>query len=63
VAFDAVAAVWFDPRAALPVDKWIDDSMIDDAGLHPADIELDAADIDKYRELGASGRRAAGPPA
>jgi hypothetical protein len=59
VAFDAVAAVWFDPRAALPVDKWIDDSMIDDAGLHLADIELDAADIDKYRELGASGRRAA----
>ena len=59
VAFDAVAAVWFDPTAALPVDKWIDDSMIDDAGLHLAEIELDAADIDKYRELGASGRRAA----
>ena len=59
VAFDAVAAVWFDPTAALPVDKWIDDSMIDDAGLHLADIELDAADIDKFRELGASGRRAA----
>ena len=59
VAFDAVAAVWFDPTAALPVDKWIDDSMIDDAGLHLAEIELDAADIDKFRELGASGRRAA----
>jgi DNA-binding CsgD family transcriptional regulator len=59
VAFDAVAAVWFDPTAALLVDRWIDDSMIDDAGLHLAEIELDAADIDKYRELGASGRRAA----
>ena len=59
VAFDAAAAVWFDPTAALPVDKWIDDSMIDDAGLHLAEIELDAADIDKFRELGASGRRAA----
>ena len=59
VAFDAVATVWFDPAAALPVDKWIDDSMIDDAGLHLAEIERDAADIDKYRELGASGRRAA----
>ena len=59
VAFDAAAAVWFDPTAALPVDKWIDDSMIDDAGLHLAEIELDAADIAKFRELGASGRRAA----
>jgi hypothetical protein len=59
VAFDAVAAVWFDLRAGLPVDKWIDDSMIDDAGLHVAEIELDAVDIDKYRALGASGRRAA----
>jgi DNA-binding CsgD family transcriptional regulator len=54
VAFDAVAAVWFDPTAALPVDKWIDD-----AGLHPAEIELDAADIETFRDLGASGRRAA----
>ena len=59
VAFDAAAAIWFDPTAALPVDKWIDDSMIDDAGLHLAEIELDAADIDKFRELAASGRRAA----
>ena len=59
VAFDAAAAVWFDPTAALPVDRWIDDSMIDDAGLHLAEIERDAADIDKFRELGASGRRAA----
>jgi DNA-binding CsgD family transcriptional regulator len=59
VAFDAVAAVWFDPTAALPVDRWIDDSMIDDAGLHLAEIELDAADIEKFRALAASGRRAA----
>jgi DNA-binding CsgD family transcriptional regulator len=54
VAFDAVAAVWFDPTAALPVDRWIDDP-----GLHLADIELDAAEIEKFRELAASGRRAA----
>jgi DNA-binding CsgD family transcriptional regulator len=59
VAFDAVAAVWFDPTAALPVDSWIDDSMIDDAGLHLAEIELDVARIDKFSELAASGRRAA----
>jgi DNA-binding CsgD family transcriptional regulator len=59
VAFDAAAAVWFDPTAALPVDKWIDGSMIDDAGLHLGEIDLDAADIDKFRELAASGRRAA----
>ena len=59
VAFDAMAAVWFDPTAALPVDKWIDDSMIDDAGFCFAEIERDAADLDKYAELGASGRRAA----
>ncbi len=49
VAFDAAAAVWFDPTAALPVDTWIDD----------AEIELGAADVDKFRELAASGRRAA----
>jgi DNA-binding CsgD family transcriptional regulator len=59
VAFDAAAAVWFDPRAALPVDRWIDDSMIDDAGLQLAEIEPDEADIDKFGELAASGRRAA----
>jgi len=54
VAFDAAAAVWFDPTAALPVDKWIDD-----AGLHLAELDLDAAEIDKFRDLAASGRRAA----
>ena len=54
VAFDAAAAVWFDPTAGLPVDKWIDD-----ADSHLAEIELDAAEIDQYRALGASGRRAA----
>jgi DNA-binding CsgD family transcriptional regulator len=54
VAFDAVAAVWFDPSAALPVDRWIDD-----AGLRLADVELDAAEIGKFEELAASGRRAA----
>ena len=59
VAFDAAVAVWLDPVAALPVDRWIDDSMIDDAGLHLAEIELDASDIELFRELGASGRRAA----
>ena len=59
VAFDAMAAVWFDPTAALPVDTWIDDSVIDDAGFHLAEIERDAVDIDKFIELGASGRRAA----
>ena len=55
VAFDAVAAVWFDPAAALPVDTWTDD----DAGLPLAEIELGASDIDTFRELAASGRRAA----
>jgi DNA-binding CsgD family transcriptional regulator len=59
VAFDAVAAVWFDPTAALPVDSWIDDSLIEDAGLRAEEIELDPADIDRFRELAASGRRAA----
>jgi hypothetical protein len=59
VAFDAVAAVWFDPTAALVVDRWVDDGMIDEAGLHLAEIELDVADIDKFMALAASGRRAA----
>jgi len=59
VAFDAMAAVWFDPTAALPVDTWIDDCVIDDAGFHLAEIERNAVDLDEFRELAASGRRAA----
>lgn len=54
VAFDAVAAVWFDPVAALPVDMWIDD-----AGLSRAGIERDACDIERFKQLAASGRPAA----
>jgi DNA-binding CsgD family transcriptional regulator len=50
VAFDAAASVMFDPAAGLPVDTWVEDSTID---------EIDAADIEKFRELAASGRRAA----
>jgi DNA-binding CsgD family transcriptional regulator len=59
VAFDAVAAVWFDPTAELVVDRWVDDGLIDDAGLNLAEIERDVADIDKFMVLAASGRRAA----
>jgi DNA-binding NarL/FixJ family response regulator len=47
VPFDGVAVVWFDPASALPVDTWIDNSLIGDA------------DVDTFRQLAASGRRAA----
>jgi DNA-binding NarL/FixJ family response regulator len=59
VAFDAVAVMGFDPTTALPVDKWIDNSLTGSAGSRMAEIELDEADIDAFRQLAASGRRAA----
>jgi DNA-binding CsgD family transcriptional regulator len=48
VPFDGVAVVWFDPATGLPVDRWIDHCS-----------ELDKADLDEFRRLAASGRRAA----
>ena len=47
------------PLTALPVDQWIDNSLTGDAGSRLAEIELHAADVDKFRQLAASGRRAA----
>jgi DNA-binding NarL/FixJ family response regulator len=46
VPFDGVAAVWFDPATDLPVDQWIDGSRCEPG-------------IDAFRQLAASGRRAA----
>jgi DNA-binding NarL/FixJ family response regulator len=57
VPFDGVAVVWFDPATALPVDWWIDSSSTDRAGS--AKIELHEADVNHFRQLAASGRRAA----
>ena len=51
VPFDGAAVVWFDPATSLPVDSWIDDSL--------TEIDLDEADVDQFRQLAASGRRAA----
>jgi DNA-binding CsgD family transcriptional regulator len=48
VPFDGVAVVWFDPATGLPVDKWIDHCG-----------ELREADLEEFRRLAASGRRAA----
>jgi DNA-binding NarL/FixJ family response regulator len=59
VPFDAVAVMTFDPATALPVDKWIDNSPNGSAGSRLAEIELDEADIEKFRQLAASGRRVA----
>jgi DNA-binding CsgD family transcriptional regulator len=57
--FDRVAVVWFDPATALPVDSWIDDSVNGSTGSRSAEIELHEADVDEFRQLAASGRRAA----
>jgi DNA-binding NarL/FixJ family response regulator len=55
VPFDAVAVMAFDPATALPVDTWSDNSP---TGSLP-EIELDDADIKRFRRLAASGRRVA----
>jgi DNA-binding CsgD family transcriptional regulator len=62
VPFDGVAAIWFDPVTALPVDRWVDNSPRGSAGSRLAEIELHDADVDEFKELAASGRRAARSP-
>ena len=47
VPFDAVAVVAFDPTTGVPVDTWSDE------------FELESADVERFRQLAASGRRAA----
>jgi DNA-binding NarL/FixJ family response regulator len=59
VPFDGVAVVAFDPATALPVDKWIDNSLTGSAGSRLAEIQLHEPDVNKFRQLAASGRRAA----
>jgi DNA-binding CsgD family transcriptional regulator len=58
VPFDGVAIVAFDPATALPVAKWVDNSLTGSAGMRLADIELHEADVNKMNELAVSGRRA-----
>jgi DNA-binding CsgD family transcriptional regulator len=52
--FHWVAVVWFDPATELPVDTWIDDSETGSEGTR-----LHETDVDEFRQLAASGRRAA----
>ena len=59
VPFDAMAGVWFDPETGLPVDEWIDDSFAGGAGSRLPEIGLHETDIAAFRQLAASGRRAA----
>jgi DNA-binding NarL/FixJ family response regulator len=59
VPFDGVAVLWFDPATALPVDTWIEYSVTSSAGSRLAEIELHEAEVDEFRQLAASGRRAA----
>jgi DNA-binding CsgD family transcriptional regulator len=53
VSIDAVAAVAFDPATAVLIGKWSDHSP------RLAEIELHEDDFEKFRQLAASGRRAA----
>ena len=59
VPFDGVAVVAFDPATALPVDKWIDNSLSGSAGMRIAEIELYEPDVNKFSQLVVSNRRAA----
>jgi DNA-binding NarL/FixJ family response regulator len=59
VPFDAMAGVWFDPETGLPVDEWIDNSFAGGAGSRLPEIGLRETDIAAFRQLAASGRRAA----
>jgi DNA-binding CsgD family transcriptional regulator len=59
VPFDGVAVLWFDPATGLPVDRWVENSVTGSAGSPLAEMELHEADVSKFRELAASGRRAA----
>ena len=59
VPFDGVAVVALDPATALPVDKWKDNSVTGSAGWRLAEIELHETDVNKFRQLAISGRRAA----
>jgi DNA-binding CsgD family transcriptional regulator len=59
VPFDGVAFVALDPATALAVDKWIDNSLTGSAGWRLAEIEFYEADVNKFSQLAATGRRAA----
>ena len=59
VPFDAMAGVWFDPETGLPVDEWIDNSLAGGAGCRLPVIGIREADVSAFRQLAASGRRAA----
>jgi DNA-binding CsgD family transcriptional regulator len=59
VPFDGVAVVWFDPATGVPVDRWGENSLTASAGSRLAEMELHEAYVNKFRELAASGRRAA----
>ena len=56
VPFDAVAGVWFDPETGLPVDEWIDNSLVGGTGSRLPEIRLRETDITAFRQLAASGR-------
>jgi DNA-binding CsgD family transcriptional regulator len=47
VPFDGAAVIWFDPASALPVDEWVENAPVDET------------DVTEFRQLAASGRRAA----
>ena len=59
VPFDGVAIVACDPATALPIDKWVENSVTGSDGLRLMDIELHEADVNKVSDLALSGRRAA----
>jgi DNA-binding CsgD family transcriptional regulator len=59
VPFDGVAIVALDPATALPVGKWVENSVTGSAGMRLAEIELHETDVNKMSELAVSGRGAA----
>jgi DNA-binding NarL/FixJ family response regulator len=59
VPFDGVALAWFDAATALPVGNWTDNSPTDGRGPRLPEIELREGEFHTFRQLAASGRRAA----
>lgn len=58
VPFDGVAVVACDPATAMPIGKWVENSITGSAGLRLMEIELYEPDVNKLSELAASGRLA-----
>lgn len=59
VPFDGAAIVACDPATAIPIGKWVENSITGDAGIRLMELELHEPDVNTMSELTTSGRLAA----